>query len=252
MDLLEVGNAGMTDAEQASHFATWAMFKSPLWVSTRLDSLSSTAKAVLQNKGLIAINQDSLGMPVVLTERFSLDNDQYAGPLANGDVAVLLVDQTGNSRNLGIYFSALNITSATVTNLWTGQSTSGATSYFTNVQGHGSVPLRLSNVVKSTASPPTIKYIQATSGQVSNGANVQSCGGCSNGQKVGYIGNGNGNGGGTLTLSGITTSQATQDVRFDYLNCGELVDLNSPICMLTQSRGPIRWRHQRPWSERER
>ncbi|KAG9569818.1 putative alpha-galactosidase, partial [Aureobasidium melanogenum] len=216
MDLLEVGQDGMTTDEQATHFAIWAMFKSPLMISTRITTMSSSTQAILQNKGLIAINQDSLGKPVVLTQRFSGDNDQFAGPLANGDVAVLLVDLTNTKRSLGINFSALNISSATVTDLWTGKMVSDANSYSTTVNGHGSVALRLSNVKKTTPAAPTLKYYEAETGKLAGSAAVTSCSGCSGGKKVGSIGNGSGN---TLTFTGIRTSQATQDVRFDYIDC---------------------------------
>ncbi|KAH0421832.1 putative alpha-galactosidase, partial [Aureobasidium melanogenum] len=216
MDLLEVGQDGMTTDEQATHFAIWAMFKSPLMISTRITIMSSSTQAILQNKGLIAINQDSLGKPVVLTQRFTGDNDQFAGPLANGDVAVLLVDLTNTKRSLGINFSSLNISSATVTDLWTGKMVSNVDSYFTTVNGHGSVALRLSNVKKATPAAPTLKYYEAEAGKLSGSAAVTSCSGCSGGKKVGSIGNGSGN---TLTFTGIRTSQATQDVRFDYIDC---------------------------------
>jgi alpha-galactosidase len=214
MDLLEVGESGMTTDEQASHFAIWAMFKSALMVSTRVQGMSSSTQAILLNKGLIAINQDSLGKPVVLTQRFTGDNDQFAGPLANGDVAVLLVDQSNAKRSLGINFSALNITSATVTDLWTGKVSTDVNSYFTTVNGHGSVALRLSNVKKANPTVPALRYYEAEAGKLSGNAAVGSCSACSGGKNVGYISNGN-----TLTITGIRTSQVTQDVRFDYVDC---------------------------------
>lgn len=213
MDLLEVGEAGMTLDEQATHFAIWAMFKSPLFISTNIQTMSSEVQAILQNKGLIAINQDSLGKPVVLTQRFTNDNDQFAGPLANGDLAVLLVDQADTTRNLGIEFSALNISSATVTNLWTGEVVPNASKYFNTVNAHGSVALRLSDIVSATSPTASLVYYEAEAGVVS-GARAASCSGCSGGKSVGYIGNGN-----ILTINGIRTSQSTSDVRFDYVNC---------------------------------
>ena len=215
MDLLEVGNPGMTADEQASHFAIWAMFKSALMVSTPVPSMSDATKNILLNADLIAINQDSAGQPVKLIQRFSNDRDVYAGSLANGDRAVLLLDQTNTVRTLSIDFASLGIKSATVKNLWTGRTTTGQTSYSAQVNAHGSLPLRLSNIVSQTIATPNLTWIEAESGTVAGGANVQSCSGCSNGNKVGFIGTD----GGTLTLSGIKTSQATQDVRFDYLDC---------------------------------
>ncbi|EGX44376.1 hypothetical protein AOL_s00193g104 [Orbilia oligospora ATCC 24927] len=63
MDMLEVGN-GLTPAEDRSHFALWAILKSPLLIGTPLDKVSPETLAVFKNKELIAFNQDeSFGIP---------------------------------------------------------------------------------------------------------------------------------------------------------------------------------------------
>ncbi|KAK4495703.1 hypothetical protein PRZ48_012971 [Zasmidium cellare] len=215
MDLLEVGNPGMTNAEQASHFAIWALFKSALMVSTAVPTMTDATFSILSNKDLIAINQDSLGKPATLIQRFTNDHDVYSGPLANGDRAVLLLDQSNTTRTLALNFTALGIDTATVKNLWTGRTTTNVKSYSAQVPPHGSLPLRLSNIKTLQTPTPKLVYISASSGTLAGGANIQSCSGCSNGTKVGYISNT----GGSLTLSNIRTSQSTQDVRFDYINC---------------------------------
>ncbi|UJO19822.1 putative alpha-galactosidase D [Fulvia fulva] len=215
MDLLEVGNPGMSDAEQASHFAVWAMFKSALMISTAVPTMSARTAEILSNKDLIAINQDSLGKPAVLIQRFTNDRDVYAGPLANGDRAVLLLDQSNTARSLSIDFSTLGIDTATVKNLWTGRTTANVKSFSAQVGAHGSLPLRLSQIKTLTTAAPKLTWIEAESGTLVGGANTQPCSGCSGSTKVGFITNT----GGSLTLSGIRTSQATQDVRFDYLDC---------------------------------
>lgn len=217
MDLLEVGNNGMTIDEQASHFAIWAMFKSALMVSTVLGDLTSAEAAILQNSGLIAINQDSLGRPVELRQRYTNDNDQYYGPLANGDVAVLLVDMSDTARQLTLNLHQYNISTATVTNLWTGAVATNVASYSVNVNPHGSMAVRLSNIVYQTnPSVPTYTYIPATSGQLSGGAVVQgTCSGCV--ENVGYVGTSGS--GGSVTFTGISTSVSNQDILVDYINC---------------------------------
>lgn len=220
MDLLEVGNSGMTQAEQASHFAIWAMFKSALMVSTPIPSMSDATANILKNKDLIAINQDSLGQPVKLVQRYTNDYDLYSGSLysgslSTGDRAVLLVDQSNTARSLSLDLSKLGIASANIKNLWTGATISNANSYSAQVSAHGSLPLRLSNIKFASTAAPKLTYLEAESGTLAGGANTQSCSGCSGGTKVGYIGTD----GGSLTLSGFKTSQATQDVRFDYLDC---------------------------------
>jgi alpha-galactosidase len=213
-DLLEVGNQGMTFDEQATHFAAWAMLKSALMISTDVSSLSNEAVAVLQNKGLLAINQDSAVKPITLKQRWTSDRDLWSGDLANGDIAVLVVDLSNARRTLSLQLSQLGIQSATIKDLWSGQTTQNAGSYSKQVNAHGSLALRLSNV-KRTSTTTNYNYISTSTGSLAAGANIQACSGCTSTNKVGNLG---GPSNGALTLSNIRTSQATQVVRFDYIN----------------------------------
>ncbi|KAH7083588.1 alpha-galactosidase 5 precursor [Paraphoma chrysanthemicola] len=213
-DLLEVGNPGMSFDEQATHFAMWAMLKSALMISTDVSALSNELAAVLQNRDLIAINQDAAVKPITLVQRWTSNRDVWAGELANGDVAVLVVDLSNTGRSLSVQLSELGISSASVKDLWTGQSSSGS-SFSKQVNAHGSLALRLSNIQRSTASKPAYNYISASTGSLASGANTQSCSGCTSSTKVGYLGGSNG---GRVTISNIRTSKATQIVRFDYIN----------------------------------
>ncbi|KAF9875165.1 hypothetical protein CkaCkLH20_07431 [Colletotrichum karsti] len=214
-DLLEVGNKGMTFDEQATHFASWAMLKSALMISTDLAALSTQTVAVLQNKDLIAINQDSAVKPIQLVQRWTGDRDLWAGDLANGDVAVLVVDLSNAARTLSVQLSQLGIASATVKDLWTSATVQNAASYSKQVNAHGSVALRLSNIRRTTGSGAKYNYVSVASGSLSSGANLQSCSGCTSSNKVGNLG---GSSGGRVVLSNISTSQATQTVLFDYIN----------------------------------
>ena len=215
MDMMEVGNPGMTVTEQASHFAIWAMFKSTLMISTSIPAANSDTVTILQNRDLIAINQDEAGLPVTLVQRFTNDRDVYAGDLANGDKAVLLLDLSNTTRTLSLDLTDIGIASATVKNLWTGDIEANVTSYSKQVDAHGSAPLRLSNIRYKHTKQPKITWIEAESGSIQNGATSQTCSGCSNTGKVGSLEAGKG----SLTLSGIRATKETQDVLFDYINC---------------------------------
>jgi hypothetical protein len=94
-DMLEVGNPGLSIAEQRTHFALWCMVKSPLMVLSSLllylgvsssrppspqigsdvRSISNNSLALLLNRDLIAINQDKLGAQV--TSVSSLSSPTY-------------------------------------------------------------------------------------------------------------------------------------------------------------------------------
>lgn len=202
MDLLEVGNPGMTSTEQASHFAIWAMFKSPLMVSTAVPTMSDATLAILSNKDLLAINQDTLGEPVKLVQRFSNDRDVFIGNLSNGDKAILVVDQSNTARTITVDFSSLGIRLANAKDAWTGKTQTDIRTYSAQVGARGSIALRLSNIRAQSVTQPKLTWIEAESGTLSGNANKQSCGGCSGSSKVGNVGRD-----GTLTLSGIKTSQ---------------------------------------------
>lgn len=59
-DGLEVNNGNLTTAECRSHFALWAIMKSPLIISTDLGNISQTNVDIMLNKYLIAFNQDPI------------------------------------------------------------------------------------------------------------------------------------------------------------------------------------------------
>jgi alpha-galactosidase len=61
-DMLEVGNEGMNEVEEQSHFSLWALSKSPLLIGCDLTKISDSSLAILSNAEVIALNQDSKGV----------------------------------------------------------------------------------------------------------------------------------------------------------------------------------------------
>jgi len=61
-DMLEVGNGGMTQDEEISHFSLWALIKSPLLIGCDITKLSQETLTILTNPEVIAVNQDPLGV----------------------------------------------------------------------------------------------------------------------------------------------------------------------------------------------
>lgn len=63
-DMLEVGNEEngvfLTIEENRSHFALWAIMKSPLLIGTDLAKLDPSKVDILKNKYLLAFNQDDV------------------------------------------------------------------------------------------------------------------------------------------------------------------------------------------------
>jgi alpha-galactosidase len=91
-DMLEVGNGGMTPVEYRSHFSLWAMMAAPLIAGNDIAHMDDTTKSILENKEVIAVDQDPLG---VQGHRVWKDGDRevWVKPLAGGAKAVLLFNR---------------------------------------------------------------------------------------------------------------------------------------------------------------
>ncbi|XP_046878870.1 alpha-galactosidase A [Hypomesus transpacificus] len=60
-DMLVIGNFGLSHAQQESQMAMWAIMAAPLLMSNDLRDICPRSKELLQNRHIIAINQDPLG-----------------------------------------------------------------------------------------------------------------------------------------------------------------------------------------------
>lgn len=125
MDMLEVGNGGMTDEENKLHFSMWAMMRSPLIMGTDIRSLDAQSLSIYSNPAVIAINQDPAGNAGIRNWRYFVnETDQYGqgeislwtNSLANGDYVVALVN-AGNAPMM---------MNATLTDIFFDQSSSGS------------------------------------------------------------------------------------------------------------------------------
>ena len=68
MDMLEVGR-GLTDEEDKTHFGMWCMMSSPLLIGCDMNDIKGNALALMQNKELIALDQDPLGLQAYVVKR---------------------------------------------------------------------------------------------------------------------------------------------------------------------------------------
>ncbi|KAF4718860.1 hypothetical protein FOZ63_031702, partial [Perkinsus olseni] len=60
-DMILVGNNGLSLSEQQSQFSLWAILAAPLYMTADLRAMPPWAREILQNKEVIAVNQDPLG-----------------------------------------------------------------------------------------------------------------------------------------------------------------------------------------------
>jgi hypothetical protein len=60
--MLTIGNFGLSRDQSRTQMALWAIWSSPLYMSNDLRKLKPEMKKILQNKAVIAVNQDKLGI----------------------------------------------------------------------------------------------------------------------------------------------------------------------------------------------
>ncbi|GID90678.1 glycoside hydrolase family 27 protein [Amorphoplanes digitatis] len=154
-DMMEVGRGTLTDTEQRSHFAMWAIMAAPLIAGNDIRGMSSATGSILKNGRLIAINQDSLGLQGV---QVAGDANQrvLAKRLANGDVAVALFNQSGATRTISTTAAAIGKTGASSYSLvdaGTGATTTSSGTISASVPAHGTVVYRVSG--GATGDPQT-------------------------------------------------------------------------------------------------
>jgi alpha-galactosidase len=105
-DMLEVGNGGMTNEEYKTHFALWCMLASPLMAGNDLATMTPETKAILMNKELIAINQDTLGRQATIY-RDNGDYQIWVKTLTNNEKAVCLLNTSDEKKSVLVDFSLL-------------------------------------------------------------------------------------------------------------------------------------------------
>jgi alpha-galactosidase len=163
-DMMEVGRGGMTDTEMRSHFAVWAMMAAPLIAGNDVRSMSSATQTILKNQNLIAIDQDSLGLQA---SQISNDGTRriLAKRLANGDVAVALLNQGGSTTTISTTAAAIGKTgsSFTLRDAWTNATTSTSGAISASVPSHGTVVYRVSG--GGTGGTTTSTLVSAASGR---------------------------------------------------------------------------------------
>ena len=90
-DMLEVGNGKLTLDENRTHMGMWAMLAAPLLAGNNLTKLTPEITAILTNREVIAIDQDTLGREA---ERVYQEGPVqiWSRPLADGGRAIAVIN----------------------------------------------------------------------------------------------------------------------------------------------------------------
>ena len=145
-DMLEVGNGGLTDEENKSHFSLWAMLAAPLMAGNDLRNMRPEIHHILTNKEVIAIDQDALGIegkPV----RKDGDTEVFSRPIVGGNRAVLLLNRGASEKEISVNWDDLGYpdhVTAAVRDLWQHKDLGKFTGKFSaTVPSHGVVMLTI-------------------------------------------------------------------------------------------------------------
>ncbi|MEG1644000.1 MAG: NPCBM/NEW2 domain-containing protein [Bacteroidales bacterium] len=97
---------GMTNTEYQSQFSIWCMYASPLWLSFDIRNMNEATRTILKNREVLDINQDPMCQQAILIKQ-GVDSDIYMKDLANGDIAVALLNRGASSQMISINYNDL-------------------------------------------------------------------------------------------------------------------------------------------------
>ncbi len=144
-DMLQVGNGSLTDNEDRTHFSLWAIMAAPMLIGTNIISPSTNTLNVLRNADVIAVDQDPLGRQGTIVSSSS-GRVVYNKVLANGDRAVVLLNETDATATVSTSASAIGLSGSSFTlfDLWTKSTRTTTGSISASVPSHGVVMYRVS------------------------------------------------------------------------------------------------------------
>lgn len=143
-DMLEVGNGGMSTDEYKTHFSLWAMIAAPLISGNDIRNMSPDIAAILLNKEVIAVDQDSMGIG---GKRASSTGaiEIWEKPLVSGNTAVAIFNHSIQQMRTVVSWKALGIDKdQAVRDLWAHEDRGTTSEVFSEaVPAHGVIMLRL-------------------------------------------------------------------------------------------------------------
>jgi hypothetical protein len=157
-DMLVAGMPGFTAAQNKTHLSLWAVSGAPLLTGNNLATMSAATAAVLANREVIAIDQDTLGKQGTLVAEAAPGLQVYGKVLSgSGRRAVALLNRTASAATITARFADLGLTgTASVRDIWAaadrGTKTTG---YSASVPAHEAVLLTVTGTESPGSGPRT-------------------------------------------------------------------------------------------------
>ena len=143
-DMLEVGNGGMSDEEYRTHMTIWCVLAAPLLAGNDLRSASRATLDILENREVIAVDQDALGKQghrVLTTDNAAV----WAKLLSDGGQAVALFNGGNEAARVAVKWTDLGMSGTLqVRDLWAHADRGKAADGFSSqVPPHGVVLIKV-------------------------------------------------------------------------------------------------------------
>jgi hypothetical protein len=100
-------SSGINQPESRSQMSIWAVIAAPLMMSNDIAHLEQWAIDILKNKEVIAVNQDKLGKQGIRLTPKGEAIQIWSRPLANGDLAVALLNAGDSPASVTLKFEVL-------------------------------------------------------------------------------------------------------------------------------------------------
>lgn len=141
---------GCTDEEYTMEFALWCIYGAPLIIGGDIRSMSENAKKLLQNKELIAINQDAECREPYKLDALSFEKDTTVlfKIMDNKEYVVMLVNYSDSKIKMAVSLKDLGMpyecgTGLELHNVITGEKKGIVRDYYAeDVEGHSCVVLK--------------------------------------------------------------------------------------------------------------
>jgi len=111
-DMLEIGNGGLNNEQERSHFALWAAMKSPLLIGCDLTKIKPSSLEILKSKYLLEFHQDSkfgkAAVPFKFDWKFATNNppQYWAGQYSQGTM-VWMFNKDSKKATLSVSVSEI-------------------------------------------------------------------------------------------------------------------------------------------------
>ncbi|MEU3247451.1 MULTISPECIES: NPCBM/NEW2 domain-containing protein [unclassified Streptomyces] len=148
---------GMSDEEFRTQMTLWSVAAAPLVIGSDVRKLSKTSLGILEDRDVLAINQDSAGVQAVRVGPAGM-TETWVKRLADGDRAVMLLNRGDTPATLATTARSVGLSGGrfTVKNAWSNQVTESGGTISAAVPAHGAALLRVGRATGKPGVPHVV------------------------------------------------------------------------------------------------